>query len=104
MILFWLFYSTFLIWPLPYKNYVGFWIDLKTQKSPFEINWPLKAKESESDFKVWRWISEKIKLLWIPRFGDKQKIVGNLMEQIVLLFWPKSGEQSIAPRSQPPWC
>jgi hypothetical protein len=39
----------FLIRPLfrgfgsnPYKNVVGFLVDLKTPKSPFDINWPLK--------------------------------------------------------------
>ena len=47
-ILFWLSYSTFLIWPLfrsygrcPGKNFVGFLGDLKTPKGHFEINWPL---------------------------------------------------------------
>ena len=27
----------------PYKHFVGIWVDLKTPKCPFEINWPLKA-------------------------------------------------------------
>ena len=47
-ILFWLSYTTFLIWPLftswgrnPWKNFVGFLEDLKTPKGHFEINWPL---------------------------------------------------------------
>ena len=47
-ILFWLSYTTFLIWPLfrgygrnPGKNFIVFLGDLKTPKGHFEINWPL---------------------------------------------------------------
>ena len=42
MILFWLYYTTFLFDFNPYKNVIGFLIDLKTPKRHFEINWPLE--------------------------------------------------------------
>ena len=54
MILLWLSYPTFLIWPLfrgygrnPYRNFVGFLVDLKTPKGHFEINWPLLIKSMQ---------------------------------------------------------
>ena len=47
-----------MIWPLfrgrgrnPYKNLVGFLVDLKTPKRHFKINWPLKS--------VIRWYNDK---------------------------------------------
>ena len=61
MILFWLSYTTFLIWPLfrgqgrnPYKNFVGFLVDLVTPKDltpkrHFEIYWPLASNQNQED-------------------------------------------------------
>ena len=54
-ILFWLSYTSFLIWPLfigygrNTKNiFVHFLVQMKTLKSPFYINWPLIGKDSSN--------------------------------------------------------
>ena len=60
MILFWLSYTTFLIWPLfrgrnPGKNFVVFLGDLNTPKGHFKINWPIAPHIShlKSLFSLW---------------------------------------------------
>ena len=60
-ILFWLSYTTFLIWPFfrgysrnPEKKLVGFLRDLKTPKGQFEINWPLIIRIFVGTFKFKR--------------------------------------------------
>ena len=71
IILFWLSYTTFLIWPHfrgkgrnPYKNFIVFLVDLVTPKGHFEINWSLVEPRRESSISILRSWKKSAMLFW----------------------------------------